>query len=474
MRDNKKQKKSWLRFLFLGGFLLFLFRRKEKEKGFSLSDLEHNFIDFVHKEGKEVDELIHHKEDIGEYIEDSGSIFRDYFIPHKGNGHHPKILRKKPLFAVLAMALLFKISLVSYLFFIYPNDGSMNEDIQMGVFNMLNEERASSGLEPLELNQSLLASATDKVDNMIEDDYFAHKSLDGRMPWDYVSRRDYPYLFIGENLGMSFSSALSVHDALMNSPSHKKNILNEKYTDVGVIVKRGVINGKETNILVQLFGSQRKEELIPNPVLAKLDTPEKVETVPEVIVKKIEDKIEPEITVEKIVPKTEDIPVKGLDNVEDRIEPEKENIDAEKIALISKEDINILKQKIESEKLNKEEIISSTSPLMLGDGAKAYVEKKIVEPNLELELNNNMEFVTGVDSSDKYSMAARASDYLNVLLIGLMLLMSVAMFLNIFVRIRIQHKPVLIQSFLLLVLLFGIYSTKLHFLENIPSYITIF
>ena len=453
MRKDKKGQKSWLKFLFLGGFLLFLFKKEEKEKGFGLKDLEHNFIDFVHKEGKEVDELIHHKEDIGEYIEDSESIFRDYFIPHKGNDHHPKILRKKPLFAVLALALLFKVSLVSYLFFIYPNDGSMNEDIQMGVFNMLNGERAANGLEPLELNQSLLASATDKAEDMIVNNYFAHESLDGRMPWDFVSRRDYPYLFIGENLGMSFSSALSVHNALMNSPSHKKNILNENYTDIGVIVKRGVINGKDTNILVQLFGTEKKVEMIPNPEIA-IAVVEKNE-----IVQEIE---EVKVLAEEVVKESEP-------EIKEIIEEKRE----EKIVLITKEDIDSLKQRIELE--NKQEsIVSSTSPLMLGDRAKIYIEKKVVEPNLELDLSDEMKFVAGVNSSDKYSMATRASDYLNILLIGVLFMMSVAMFLNIFVRIRVQHKPVLIQTFLLLVLLFGIYSTKLHFLENLPSYITIF
>jgi hypothetical protein len=156
------------------------------------------------------------------------------------------------------------------------------------------------------------------------------------------------------------------------------------------------------------------------------------------------------------------------------IEAEEDIIPLEKkVATILKINIESLKEKIELEQEQKN-IISSTSPLMLGDRAKLYIEKKTIEPNLEFDLNDEIKFVTGVDSSDKYGMAERASDYLNVLLIGVLLLMSVAMFLNIFVRIRVQHKPVLIQTFLLLVLLFGIYSTKLHFLEKLPNYIMIF
>ncbi|MDA3840527.1 MAG: CAP domain-containing protein [Patescibacteria group bacterium] len=465
MDKNKKTNKSWLKFLFLGGFLLFLFKKEEKKGNISLKDLEHNFLDFAKKEGKEVNELIHHKEDIEEYIEDSESIFRDYFIPHNGNNHHPKILRKKPLFIVLFLALMLKISLISYLFFIYPNDGRMSEDIQLGVFNMLNEERVANGLEPLELNQSLLASAMDKVDDMITNDYFAHESLDGRMPWDFVSRRDYPYLYIGENLGMSFSSSESVHNALMNSPSHKKNILNEKYTDIGVVVKRGVIDGKETNILVQLFGTEKEVELIPNPVVA-LAIIEKTEVAQEI------EKIE--VLAEEVKAEPEPEPV---EEIVEKIEPEvKEAVNdkpEEKTIIISKEEIDALKLKIELENNKNNNIISSTSPLMLGDNAKQYIEKKTPEPNLELDLSD-IKFVANTNSDDKYTVAARMSDYLNVLLIGVLALMSFAMFLNIFVRFRVQHKPVLVQTFLLLVLLFGIYSTKLHFLEKLPGYITIF
>ncbi len=465
MKRDKKTKKAWLKFLFLGGFLLFLFKKERDDKDFGLKDLEHNFLDFARKEGKEVSELIHHKEDIEEYIEDSQSIFRDYFIPHKGNNHHPKILRKKQLLSVLILAILFKVSLISYLFFIYPNDGRMSEDIQMGIFNMLNEERVALGLEPLVLNQSLLSSATDKVDDMIVNNYFAHKSLDGRMPWDFVSKKDYPYLYIGENLGMSFSSAKSVHNALMNSPGHKKNILNEKYTDVGVVVKKGIIDGKETNILVQLFGTEKVVELIPNPAVALA----------------VVEKTEEESIVEEVEIPARELEVPKLEELEEIPEPESKEVltkepikeSVEKVASISKEEIETLKQKIELEN-KQEQVISSTSPLMLGDRAKTYIEKKVPEPNLELDLSDNIKFVANTDINDKYTIAARLSDYLNILLIGVLFLMSAALFLNIFVRLKIQHKPAIIQTLLLLVLLFGIYSTRLHFLEDLPSYISIF
>ncbi len=475
MKKEGKSKKNIFKYLLFGWFILSIFSKKAKKSDISLKEIEHNFLDFAHKEKKEFDKLAHHKEDIVEYVEDSSSIFKDYFIPHSGNNHHPKILRKKTLLIISIMAVMLKVSLVAYLFFIYPNDAQMSEDLATEVFQMLNEERVAIGLNPLKQNSALLSSATDKANDMIENDYFAHKSPDGRMPWDWVFRKDYPYLFIGENLGMSFSSAKSVHDALMNSPSHKKNILNEKYTDVGVVVRRGIINGKETNVLVQLFGSQKIEKLIPNDSLNKIALVTKEEEAKSSSLVEDSKKVFKEKAIEPVVEKTpekkvvdapEEVPVKGFDNeVEEELK--------EKIATISKEDIEELKNKLNLN-LKKEEVVSSSSALLLGDSARSYIKEKIPTPDLEKDLNNKIEFVADIKINDKYTFAARVSDYSNVLLLGLLILMSVALFINIFVRLEVQHKPAIVQTLLLLVLLLGLYSTHLHFLEDLPNYITLF
>ncbi|PLX21834.1 hypothetical protein C0584_01895 [Candidatus Parcubacteria bacterium] len=462
MSKNKRKNRKWLKFLLFGGFFLYLFKKEEKEKGFTLADVEHNFLDFFNKEKKEIDELVHHKEDVVEYIEDSESIFKDYFIPSHSNNHHPKILRKRPLIAIFILALFLKFSLISYLFFIYPNNGQMSEDIQQGVLNMLNEERVSIGLEPLVLNDALIASATDKAEDMLANDYFAHESPDGRMPWDWVSRRDYPYIYIGENLGMSFTSAASVHKALMNSPSHKKNILNDKYSDVGVIVRRGMINGKETNILVQLFGSEKRVELIPNPVLAAaVKTEEKAKEDTTIIELDTGEKEELSAgSSEELVPEV----------------LEEENVEKEEVIRNIEPDEKVLQLKEQLEREQEQEVIrqSSSSPLMLGDAAKTYIEKKTLEPDLEKELNYEKKYVVSTDIKDKYTIAARVSDFVNIILLAALAILSISLFINIIVRMRVQHKPVIVQTLILLIFLFGMYSTKLHFFEQLPNYITIF
>jgi hypothetical protein len=65
----------------------------------------------------------------------------------------------------------------------------------------------------------------------------------------------YKYRYAGENLARDFSSASSAVDAWMNSPSHRDNILNGNYKDVGIGVVEGNLGGADTTIIVQFFGT---------------------------------------------------------------------------------------------------------------------------------------------------------------------------------------------------------------------------
>lgn len=454
--------KKITKIFFLGSFLWFLFKRKKKSKDICLKDLEYNFYDFLKKEKNEAGQLLSQEESVEEFINDSSSIFKDYFIPHRGNGHHPKILRKKQLLIVLILAIVIKSSFVLYLFFLYPNNGEMSADIQRDVLVLLNEERTSLGLRPLTLNQSLTNSAFAKAEDMLINNYFAHESLDGRMPWDWVSRKDYPYLYIGENLGMNFASADSVHRALMNSPSHKKNILNEKYTDVGVIVVKGALDGRETNILVQIFGTEKKPEPVSSAFVAispvKIDDSLFENTKTE----NLENKIE--VASSEIF----------FETVSEEVEKISENKPDNKAGVLKEENILSDNSTETPEKVEEINLVSSSS-LMLGDLAKTKIEKQVVGSEvLESNLATEVNLIESTDTSDRYVLAAKISDYLNYILLGLLVLMSVFLMINIVVRFEVQHKPVIVQTLLLLILLFGIYSTRFHFLEKIPNYIALY
>jgi hypothetical protein len=87
--------------------------------------------------------------------------------------------------------------------------------------------------------------------------YFAHVSPSARTPWDFFRAEDYPYLAAGENLAIDFLTAQEAHTALMNSPTHRANILNSAYTEIGVAVGQSTFQGRTSIVLTQYFGRPR-------------------------------------------------------------------------------------------------------------------------------------------------------------------------------------------------------------------------
>ncbi|MBU4347684.1 CAP domain-containing protein, partial [Patescibacteria group bacterium] len=234
LRKKKERKKHWLLCLILGGFIVklfaFIFEKERREK------IRNNFKDFFNKEKKEIKELANNEESFEKYCGDSSSIFKDYFIPCDSNNNKPKILRIRALTAIVVVLILIKLAATGYLFFIYPNKAKMAEEISKQILELINQERTANNLSPLSTDPALNNSALAKARDMLNNNYFAHKSPGGKMPWDWINRGEYGYLFVGENLAMNFTSARSAHAALMLSESHKKNILNDKYADIGLAV----------------------------------------------------------------------------------------------------------------------------------------------------------------------------------------------------------------------------------------------
>lgn len=121
-----------------------------------------------------------------------------------------------------------------------------------------NKERVAIGLPPLSTNTLLNSSADLKVDDMIAKQYFEHQSPTGEGVSDLGKKVGYEYVIMGENLAMgTFLSSAEIVQAWMDSPGHKANMLNTKYSEIGVSVKRGVYEGKEIWFAVQHFGTSR-------------------------------------------------------------------------------------------------------------------------------------------------------------------------------------------------------------------------
>lgn len=127
---------------------------------------------------------------------------------------------------------------------------------ERSVLELLNQARVEKGLAPLEANNKLFQVASDKADDMLKNNYFAHTSPKGITPWVWFDKEGYNYKFAGENLAINFSSAEDQQKAWMESETHRKNILDTNYQEVGLAVKKGFINGKLATVTVQEFGTQ--------------------------------------------------------------------------------------------------------------------------------------------------------------------------------------------------------------------------
>lgn len=123
------------------------------------------------------------------------------------------------------------------------------------VIALANGARAQEGLASLAENSSLSAAAAAKAADMLKNDYFAHTSPDGISPWHWIKQAGYRYKAAGENLAINFDTAKEQHSAWMKSATHRANILNGQYREIGVAVVKGKIDGQESIVTVEFFGT---------------------------------------------------------------------------------------------------------------------------------------------------------------------------------------------------------------------------
>lgn len=189
---------------------------------------------------------------------------RHFFIPHPSNNHKAKILHPSTLSVIVALFLVYQFAINFYLLVQPSILGYASNITPEQVIEMTNQKRLENGLSPLTINGQLNEAAQRKAGDMFAFNYWAHNSPSGRNPWDFFQEVGYKYLYAGENLARDFMNSSSVVEAWMNSPTHRDNVLNSRYQETGLAVVNGTLNGVETTLVVQLFGTPA-----PAPVAQK-------------------------------------------------------------------------------------------------------------------------------------------------------------------------------------------------------------
>ena len=126
--------------------------------------------------------------------------------------------------------------------------------ISSDVVTLANTDRAANSLLPLKVSPILVEAATLKAQDMATKSYFAHVGPDGLDTRHWFTAVGYNFRYAGENLAVNFNESSDVETAWLNSISHRENILNDKFTEIGVATATGTYKGVTATFVVEMFG----------------------------------------------------------------------------------------------------------------------------------------------------------------------------------------------------------------------------
>lgn len=108
------------------------------------------------------------------------------------------------------------------------------------ILRLVNRERSSRGLTPLVRNSTLERQAMQYACEMIQFDYFDHVNpITGSTLGQRATQFGYDFRVVGENLAAGQGSPEQAFTDWMASPGHRANILDPRFTEIGIGVRTG-------------------------------------------------------------------------------------------------------------------------------------------------------------------------------------------------------------------------------------------
>lgn len=182
------------------------------------------------------------------------TVLKHLFIPHHGNDFKPHFFREVAVSAMLFISVFLLGSSFGSSFLIHRT--VLGSEIASSVLiDLTNEHRIEANEVPLLKNEKLEAAAKLKGEDMVAKEYFSHDSPDGVTPWYWFRQAGYSFLYAGENLAINFTDSADVEKAWIKSPSHRANILNKEFREIGIATVPGMYNNYPTIYIVQMFGT---------------------------------------------------------------------------------------------------------------------------------------------------------------------------------------------------------------------------
>lgn len=105
------------------------------------------------------------------------------------------------------------------------------------IVDLVNAERSKAGLAPLTKDPTLCRAAAVRAQELTSS--FSHSRPDGSSYKTALAEAGAAYRGAGENVAYGYRTPDSVMSAWMGSEGHRSNIMNEKFTSIGVGFYRG-------------------------------------------------------------------------------------------------------------------------------------------------------------------------------------------------------------------------------------------
>lgn len=136
-----------------------------------------------------------------------------------------------------------------------------------GLLNYTNQQRLQNSVASLAINQKLTTAAQAKANDMVAKDYWSHTSPNGDEPWVFIDNANYSYGKAGENLAYGFLTSEGTVNGWMNSQSHKDNLLDSEFSEVGFGFANSnnyITEGEET-IVVAMYATPELSPVLATP-----------------------------------------------------------------------------------------------------------------------------------------------------------------------------------------------------------------
>ncbi len=153
--------------------------------------------------------------------------------------------------------------------FLFPQTAYLSSITSEKIIELTNKERVKNGFTPLTANQLLTKAAYEKGKEIIKNQTFNH-TINGQKFSVWIKNVGYKYIYAGENLAIDFSTSEGVVRAWLNSPTHKENLLNPNFQEIGVAIIKDRFNDHNTILVVQIFGSPLKNYVLPTIKTSKI------------------------------------------------------------------------------------------------------------------------------------------------------------------------------------------------------------